>query len=214
MLQFQQASYLASLIPKYVPTRALRSSSSLSICFSPVKPPWQTLNRSHLLLQTSEMHCQIIFCPFQLFLLLEELSNIIYSCLLTLTVVQNLARSNQLNVSHLMMQRQLLPSHSPETPCRPTKSVPSERLRLDNGPAHGPSYNGPAHGPSYNGPAHGPSYNGPAHGQNNAATFQLILQLHFYNVLQLVVEDESRPNCYHFSCTAFNRHLEHDPCTR
>ena len=32
VLQFQQPSYLASLIPKYVPARALRSSSALSIC--------------------------------------------------------------------------------------------------------------------------------------------------------------------------------------
>ena len=32
VLQFQQPSYLASLIPRYVPARALRSSSSLSIC--------------------------------------------------------------------------------------------------------------------------------------------------------------------------------------
>ena len=31
MLQFQQPSSLASLIPRYAPTRALRSSSSLSI---------------------------------------------------------------------------------------------------------------------------------------------------------------------------------------
>ena len=32
VLQFQQGSYLAALIPRYVPTRSLRSSSSLSIC--------------------------------------------------------------------------------------------------------------------------------------------------------------------------------------
>ena len=32
LLQFQQPSYLASLIPRYVPTRALRSASVLSIC--------------------------------------------------------------------------------------------------------------------------------------------------------------------------------------
>ena len=32
VLQSQQPSYLASLIPRYVPARALRSSSSLSIC--------------------------------------------------------------------------------------------------------------------------------------------------------------------------------------
>ena len=34
VLQFQQPSYLASLIPRYVLTRALCSSSSLSICVS------------------------------------------------------------------------------------------------------------------------------------------------------------------------------------
>ena len=37
VLQFQQPSYLASLIPKYVPARALRSSSALSICVPPRK---------------------------------------------------------------------------------------------------------------------------------------------------------------------------------
>ena len=35
VLQFQQPSYLASLIPKNVPARALRSSSALSICVPP-----------------------------------------------------------------------------------------------------------------------------------------------------------------------------------
>ena len=96
--------------------------------FPHVKPPYQPPN--HLLLQISGTHCQIICHPFQLFLLLEELSNITYSCLLTLTVVHNLVRSNQFNVSHFVIQRQLLPSHSPEIPCRPYKGVPSERLRL------------------------------------------------------------------------------------
>ena len=37
LLQFQQPSYLASLIPKYVPARALRSASVLSICVPPRK---------------------------------------------------------------------------------------------------------------------------------------------------------------------------------
>ena len=32
ILQFQQPSYLAALIPRYVPTRSVRSSSSLSLC--------------------------------------------------------------------------------------------------------------------------------------------------------------------------------------
>ena len=108
-------------------------SALLQLCqyvFLHVKPPSQPPNHFHLLLQISGTHCQIICHPFQLFLLSEELSNITYSCLLTLTVVRNLVRSNQLNVSRFVIQRQLLPSHSPEIPCRPSKGVPSERLRL------------------------------------------------------------------------------------
>ena len=57
-------------------------------------------------------------------------SNITYSSLLTLTVVQKLVRSNQLKVSHFVIQHQLLPLRRPETPCRPSKGVPSEHLRL------------------------------------------------------------------------------------
>ena len=98
--------------------------------FPHVKPPWQPPNHSHLLLLVSGMHCRIICRTSQLFLFLEELSNIIYSCLLTPTVVQNLVWSNQLNVSHFVILCQLLPSHSPQIPCRPSKCVPSERLRL------------------------------------------------------------------------------------
>ena len=111
----------------------LEHSALLRLCqyvFLHVKPPWQPPNHFHLLLQISGKHCQIICRPFQLFLLLDELSNITYSSLLTLTVVQNLVRSNQLNVSHFVTQRQLLPSHSLETPCRPSKGVLSERLQL------------------------------------------------------------------------------------
>ena len=109
------------------------SPALLHLCqyvFPHVKPPWQPPNHSHLLLRVSGMHCRIICRPPQLFLFLEELSNIICSCLLTLTVVQNLVRSSQLNVSHSVIQCQLLPSHSPQIPCRPSKCVPSERLRL------------------------------------------------------------------------------------
>ena len=98
--------------------------------FLHVKPPWQLPNHSPLLLQISGMLCQTIFLPFQLFLLLEELSNITCSSSLTLTVVQNLVRSNQLNVSHFVIQRQLLLLRRQEAPCRPSKCVPSERLRL------------------------------------------------------------------------------------
>ena len=110
-----------------------RELSALLLCqyvFPHVKPPWQPPNHSHLLLRVPGMHCRVICRPSQLFLFLEELSNIIYSCLLTLTVVQNLVWSNQLNVSRFVIQCQLLPSHSPQIPCRPSKCVPSERLRL------------------------------------------------------------------------------------
>ena len=72
--------------------------------FPHVKPPRPSLNRFHLLLLTSGRHYQIIFRLLQFFLLLEQLSNIIYSYLLTLTVVQNLVTSNQLNVSHFVIQ--------------------------------------------------------------------------------------------------------------
>ena len=104
VLQFQQGSYLAFLILRYVPAWALRSFSSLWIWVPHVKPPWQSPNHFHLLLRVSGMHCRIICHPSQLFQFLEELSNIIYSCLLTLTVVQNLVWSNQLNVSYFVIQ--------------------------------------------------------------------------------------------------------------
>ena len=70
-----------------------REHSALQFClyvFPHVKPPLQPPNHFHLLLQISGTHCQIICHPSRLFLLLEELSNITCSCLLTLTVVQNL----------------------------------------------------------------------------------------------------------------------------
>ena len=45
VLQFHQPSYLASLIPRYVPARALRSSSSLSICV-PTRKTTMTASKS------------------------------------------------------------------------------------------------------------------------------------------------------------------------
>ena len=90
--------------------------------FLHAKPPWQLPNHFHLLFQVLGIHCQTICLPFQLFLFLEELSNITYSSLLTLTEVQNLARSYQLNVSHFVIQRQLLLLRRPVTPCRPSNA--------------------------------------------------------------------------------------------
>ena len=90
--------------------------------FLHVKPPWQLPNHFHMLLQVFGIHCQTICLSFRLFLFLEELSNITYSSSLTLALVQNLARSYQLNVSHFAIQRQLLLLRRPVTPCRPSNA--------------------------------------------------------------------------------------------
>ena len=113
VLQFQQPYYLASLIPRYVPARAFRSSSSLPICVPPRKTT-MTTSKSFSSVASNIWNALPNLCrPSQLFLFLEELSNIIYSCLLALTVVRNPVWSNQLDVSHFVIQCQLLPSHSP-----------------------------------------------------------------------------------------------------
>ena len=103
----------------------------LQYAFLHVKPPWHPPNHFHLLLQIFGMHCQIIYRPFQLFLLLKSFpTSPTYLSLRTLTVVRNKVRSNQLNVSNFVIQRQRLPLHRLETPRRSSKGVPSERLRL------------------------------------------------------------------------------------
>ena len=89
VLQFQQPSYLASLIMRYVPERALRSSSSLSICV-PTRKTTMAASKSFSSVVSGIWNALPICCPSQLFLFSDELSNIIYPCLLTLTVVQNL----------------------------------------------------------------------------------------------------------------------------
>ena len=113
VLQFQQPSYLASLIPRYVPARALRSSSSLSICVPTCKTTmaasksfssvasgiWNALPNHLSSVPTLPVFRRAL--KHHLFLLAY------------LTVVQKLVWSNQLNVSHFVIQCQLLPSHSP-----------------------------------------------------------------------------------------------------
>ena len=68
VLQFQQPSYLASLIPRYVPAQALRSSSSLSICVPPRKTTMAASKSFSSVAWVSGMHCRIICRPAQLFL--------------------------------------------------------------------------------------------------------------------------------------------------
>ena len=102
----------------------------VNMCVPQVKPPWQHQNRFYSCFKYLECIAKSSVVHSNSLLLLEELTNITCSCFLTLTVGQNLVRSNQLNVSHFVIQRQLLPSHSPEIPCRPSKGVPSVHLRL------------------------------------------------------------------------------------
>ena len=128
VLQFQQPSYLASLIPRYVPARALRSSSSLSICVPPRKT---TMAASKSFSSVASNIWNALPNHLASIPTLPAFRRALkHHCLLTLTVVQNLVRSHQLNVSHFVIQHQLLPSHSPEIPCHPSKCVPSEGLRL------------------------------------------------------------------------------------
>ena len=72
------------------------------------KPPWQPLDRFRLSHQKFGMHCRVIFRPSQLFLLSEEPSNTIFSCLLILTV-GHLVASRHLNVPRFVIRHHLLP---------------------------------------------------------------------------------------------------------
>ena len=64
VLQFQQPSYLAALIPRYVPTRSLRSSSSLSLCVPTRKTEMAKSKHFHLLPRVFGISSQGIFHPF------------------------------------------------------------------------------------------------------------------------------------------------------
>ena len=79
VLHFQQPSYLAALVPRYVPTRSLRSSSSLSLCVPSRKTAMAIgPSRSHPLPRTLGVGCHVIFHPFPLFLLSGRDSSIIF----------------------------------------------------------------------------------------------------------------------------------------
>ena len=114
VLQFQQPSNLTSLIPIYVPARALRSSSSLSICVPPRKTTMATSKSFSSVASNIWNSLPNHLSSIPTLPAFRKALKITYSCLFTLTVVQNLVRSNQLNISHSVIQHQLLPSHCPE----------------------------------------------------------------------------------------------------
>ena len=78
------------------------------------------LDHFHLSHQKFGINCRVISRPLQLFLLLEEVSNIIFSCVRTLTV-GHLVASCHLNISCFLIQHRLLPSHHLEI-CRPANA--------------------------------------------------------------------------------------------
>ena len=77
-LHFQQPSYLAALVPRYVPTRSLRSASSLLIC-APSRKTAMAESRSFSSVASDFwIGCHVILRPFLLFLLSGRDSNIIF----------------------------------------------------------------------------------------------------------------------------------------
>ena len=84
VLQCQQPSYLAALIPRYVPTRSLRSSSSLSLyVFLIEKPEWHSPDHFHLLPRVFGINSQVIFhlFPSSRFLQIEIQAPYFFECL-------------------------------------------------------------------------------------------------------------------------------------
>ena len=113
VFQFQQPSYLASLIQKCVPMRALRSSSLLAVCVPPRKTTMANSKSFSSVASNIWNALPSHLSSIPTLPAFGRASKHHHSCSLTLAVVQNLARSNQLNVSCLVMQHQLLPSLSP-----------------------------------------------------------------------------------------------------
>ena len=66
VLQFQQPSYLAALIRRYVPTRSLLLLHCHYV-FLIAKPEWHSPDHFHLLPQVFGINSQVIFHPFPLF---------------------------------------------------------------------------------------------------------------------------------------------------
>ena len=75
---FQQPSYLATLVPRYVPMRSLQSLSSLPICIPSRKTAMARSKSFHLLPRTLRISYHVIFPPFPFFLLSGRDSTIIF----------------------------------------------------------------------------------------------------------------------------------------
>ena len=98
---YPQGATISAAILSCFSHPAICSSSSLSICIPPRKITMATSTSFSSVTSGIWNALPNHLSSVPSLPVLEELSNIIHSCLLTLTVVQNLIWSNQLNVSAL-----------------------------------------------------------------------------------------------------------------
>ena len=120
-INFKIAAITHTVLRSQQPSYLLHSFHAMRLCdhsaprhpcqyvFLCAKPPWQPLDRFRRSHQKFGMHYRVIFRPSQLFLLSEELSNTIFSCLLILTV-GHLVASRHPNVSRFVIRHHLLSS--------------------------------------------------------------------------------------------------------
>ena len=130
VLQFQQPSYLASLIPRYIPTRALRSSSSLSICV-PTRKTTMAASKSFSSVASGIWNAlpnHLSSAPT-----LPVFRRALKHHLFLLAYPDSSAKSGTIKPAQCISLRDTVPTTAiaqPTIPCRPSKCVPSERLRL------------------------------------------------------------------------------------
>ena len=130
VLQFQQPSYLASLIPRYVPARALRSSSSLSLCV-PTRNTTMAASKSFSSVASGIWNAQpnnLSSAPT-----LPVFRRALKHHLFLLAYPDSSAKSGMIKPAPCISLRDTVPATAiaqPAKPCRPSKCVPSERLRL------------------------------------------------------------------------------------
>ena len=132
VLQFQQPSFLASFIPKYVLTRAFRSSSSLSPCVPPRKTTMISIE-SFLSDASNTWNALPGHLPF--IPTLPAFRRALKHHPFLLVYSDSSVKSGMIKPAQWITLRDTAPTSAiaqPGKPCRPFEGVPSERLRLVN----------------------------------------------------------------------------------
>ena len=131
VLQFQQPSYLASLIPKYVPARALRSSSALSIYVPPRKT---TIATSKSFSSVASNIWNSLPNHLSSIPTLPAFRRVLKHHLFLLAYPDSSAKSGKIKPAQCITLRDTPPTTAIAQPRNtmlpPSKGVPSERLRL------------------------------------------------------------------------------------